>query len=286
MKKLIQFIIVLLLVQSSVFGQSNLNDFKYILIPKQYDFQRSDDQYQLNSLTKFLFNKYGFEAYFENEDIPSDVSQDRCLALRADLKKLKGFLITRLQFELQDCNGNIVSASKVGETKVKQYDKAYNIALRQAFETYQNANYSYQPKTKATPVVVTSNKVEDAVVTTSESTSEVKEEVIEDVKSEVETKSMNTAESKASEVQETVKVQPDPEPIKEVDKSWYASPIDNGYKVLDANKSTVMTLLYSGATDVYMVKDKNAIVFKKDGYWMYSSNDGNGIKVNRIDLKF
>ncbi len=286
MKKLIQLIIVLLFVQSSVLVQSNLNDFKYVLIPKQYDFQRSEDQYQLNSLTKFLFNKYGFEAYFENEDIPSDVSQDRCLALRADLKKLKGFLITRLQFELKDCNGNIVSTSKIGETKVKQYDTAYNIALRQAFETYQNANYSYQPMAKATSIAETSNKVEAEVVTTSESTPEVKEEVEEDVKNEVETKPMNTAESNASEVQETVKVQPAPEPIKEVDKSWYASPIDNGYKVLDANKSAVMTLLYSGATDVYMVKDKNAIVFKKDGYWMYSSNDGNGIKVNRIDLKF
>lgn len=286
MKKLIQLIIVLLFVQSSVLAQSNLNDFKYVLIPKQYDFQRFEDQYQLNSLTKFLFNKYGFEAYFESEDIPSDVSQDRCLALRADLKKLKGFLITRLQFELKDCNGNIVSTSKVGETKVKQYDTAYNIALRQAFETYQNANYSYQPKAKATPIAETSNKVEDAVVTASDLTPEAKEEVVEDVKSEVETKPINTPESKASEVQETVKVQSAPEPIKVADKSWYASPIDNGYKVLDANKSTVMTLLYSGATDVYMVKDKNAIVFKKDGYWMYSSNDGNGIKVNRIDLKF
>lgn len=47
-----------------------------------------------------------------------------------------------------------------------------------------------------------------------------------------------------------------------------------------------MTLLYSGASDVYIVKDENAIVFKKEGYWMYSSNDGSGIKVNRIDLKF
>lgn len=290
MKKLIQLIIALLLVQSNVMGQSNLNDFKYVLIPKQYDFQSSDDQYQLNSLTKFLFNKYGFEAYFENEDIPSDVSQDRCLALRADLNKLKGFLITRLQFELVDCNGNVVSTSKVGETKVKQYDTAYNIALRQAFETYQNINYSYQPKAKNNPVIETSNQEEDIVVTSTESTQkvneEMKKEVLEEVKSEVEAKPITTAESKASEVQETVTIQSTPEPNKVEDKSWYASPIDNGYKVLDANKSIVMTLLYSGATDVYMVKDKNAIVFKKDGYWMYSSNDGNGIKVNRIDLKF
>ena len=146
MKRVFLLFMVIMASQTSAFAQSEVNEYKYIVIPKQYDFQRSDDQYQLNSLTKFLFNKYGFTAYFEDESLPLDVSQDRCLALKADLKKLKGFLITRLQFELIDCEGNVVSSSKIGETKIKQYDTAYNTALRQAFETYQNMNYSYQPK--------------------------------------------------------------------------------------------------------------------------------------------
>ncbi|MBO6606204.1 hypothetical protein [Psychroserpens sp.] len=286
MSKVIQFFLVLVLLQTSVFAQKNVNDYKYIVIPNQFDFQRSDDQYQLNSLTKFLFNKYGYQAYFEDEDLPVDVSQDRCLALKADLKKLKGFLITRLQFELKDCNGNIVSTSKVGETKVKQYDTAYNIALRQAFETYQNMNYTYEPKEDVkTPVVAIEEVVEKPIV--KQDTIEQKKELAEaEIQEEVAKKQIEIPEAKTPEVEKVVSTETIPQPVKISDKSWYATPIDNGFQVVDSSKNKVMTLLYSGASDVYIVKDENAIVFKKEGYWMYSSNDGSGIKVNRIDLKF
>ena len=286
MSKVIQLFLVLVLLQTSVFAQNSVNNYKYIVIPNQFDFQRSDDQYQLNSLSKFLFNKYGFRAYLEDEDLPSDVSQNRCLALKADLKKLKGFLITRVQYELTDCNGNVVSTSQIGETKVKQYDTAYNIALRQAFETYQNMNYSYEPLSKEASVAATKNETVEQPVEVIQSVEVKKPEVKEEVKKEV-----KETETAVAEVVETVEkkmesVKPETQPKSKVDNSWYAKPIDNGFQVMDALNKDIMTLLYSSAADVYIVKDKNAIVFKKDGYWMYSSNDGSGIKVNRIDLKF
>ena len=53
-------------------AQKNINDYKYIIVPKTFDFLNSEDQYQLNSLTKFLFNKYDFEAYFVDDDFPED----------------------------------------------------------------------------------------------------------------------------------------------------------------------------------------------------------------------
>ncbi len=281
MKRVFLFFMVIMASQTSAFAQSEVNDYKYIVIPKQYDFQRSDDQYQLNSLTKFLFNKYGFTAYFEDESLPLDVSQDRCLALKADLKKLKGFLITRLQFELIDCEGNVVSSSKIGETKIKQYNTAYNTALRQAFETYQNMNYSYQPKAEITTPVIANKEVAIKSIQKTESIEQKKQEVEEEIKDDVVKQQIETPQVKKPAPVETIT-----EPVKEIDNSWYANPIDNGFEVVDASKNKIMTLLYSGAPDVYIVKDENAIVFKKEGYWMYSSNDGSGIKVNRIDLKF
>ena len=42
---------------SLLFGQQSINAYKYIIVPKNYDFLRLEDQYQLNSLTKFLFTK-------------------------------------------------------------------------------------------------------------------------------------------------------------------------------------------------------------------------------------
>lgn len=293
MNTVIRLVIALFLMQSTLIAQNDINTYKYVVIPKQFDFQSEDDQYQLNSLTKFLFNKYGFTAFFEDEDLPLDLSQDRCTSLKVDLKKLKGFLITRLQFELLDCNNNIVSTSKVGETKVKQYDTAYNLALREAFETYQYIGYSYTPGPE-TVVSKSTPKTSEEVVTASKNLNQstAAEAEIERLKQEVKTlkeaskneivvapvsKPKQESEVKTKTVEKTEKA---------IDNSWYANPIDNGFQVLDGDKKAIMTLLYSGAPDVYIVKDSNAIVFKKDDYWVYSSNDGTSLKVNRIDLKF
>ena len=64
--KFIQILITCLIV-TSVFSQVNLNDYKYVIVPKKYDFLKEADQYQINSLSKFLFNKYGFQTLMEGE---------------------------------------------------------------------------------------------------------------------------------------------------------------------------------------------------------------------------
>ena len=43
--------------------QTNLNDYSYVIVPDQFDFLKSKDQFQLNSMTKFYFEKSGFNAY-------------------------------------------------------------------------------------------------------------------------------------------------------------------------------------------------------------------------------
>ena len=68
--KLIYTILLVLAMSNSSTGQS-LNDYKYVIVPGKFDFLKESDKYQLNSLTKFLFEKYGFEAYLErSKDIP------------------------------------------------------------------------------------------------------------------------------------------------------------------------------------------------------------------------
>ena len=51
--------------------------------------------------------------------------------------------------------------------------------------------------------------------------------------------------------------------------------MDYGFDVLDLNDELYMTLLKTAAEDVYMVKGMEAIVFKMDGEWILSTNDGN-----------
>ena len=104
---------------SSISSQTNLNEYKYIIVSKKYDFLKEADQYQLNSLSKFLFNKYGFTALMEGEVYPEDLIRNRCLALKADALKNTGMFKTKLNIELTDCNDRVVYVSDVGESREK-----------------------------------------------------------------------------------------------------------------------------------------------------------------------
>jgi len=57
-------------------------------------FLHEDDQFQLNSLTKFLLNKHGFNALF-NTEVPDNVR--RCDGLWAEVLKTSGLVYTNLE---------------------------------------------------------------------------------------------------------------------------------------------------------------------------------------------
>ena len=67
MKTKFIFVLIFLCIVPNTFSQTNLNDYKYVIVPNSFDFLKYEDQYQLNSLTKFLFNKNGFTAIMEDE---------------------------------------------------------------------------------------------------------------------------------------------------------------------------------------------------------------------------
>ena len=115
------------------FSQKSLNDYSYVVISEQFEFQTEKDKYQLNSLTKFLFNKYGFHAFF-NAEVPENVK--RCDGLWVDAEGTPGFIITKIQLVLRDCHGNEVYRTKFGKSKIKDYKKAYYESMRDAFEEF------------------------------------------------------------------------------------------------------------------------------------------------------
>lgn len=134
-------------------AQSNINEFKYILVPKQYEFQKEADSYQINALTKFLFNKANFTVFFTDEEFPDDLATDRCQALTAIVKNNPSFLSTKLTIALVNCNNQIVFTTSEGKSKEKDYKTAYHQAIRKAFESIEALHYTYTPKTTAQVVV-------------------------------------------------------------------------------------------------------------------------------------
>ena len=60
------FLLFVLLMSVTAFSQS-INDYQYVIVPIKYDFLKENDKYRLNTLTKLLFQKYGFKSYLSSE---------------------------------------------------------------------------------------------------------------------------------------------------------------------------------------------------------------------------
>ncbi|MDO1499787.1 hypothetical protein Q2T40_06560 [Winogradskyella maritima] len=307
MKKIILIAICLLSVKG--FSQKSINDYQYLILPLQYDFLKGKDQYRLNSLTRYLFKEEGFTVFFDEEQLPEDLFKDRCKAMYGNVKKVKGgFLKTNLQIEIKDCFGNLIVESDLGSTKEKQFDKAYAIALKKAFETLKYLEYRYEPRV-AEDVVVNSTTASEAT------NAEAKEAELKRLQKEVEelklekekvakeeAEAKKQAELKANKEQDQAKKKMDDlrreaemiveekQDVKsEVSKTsdlLYAQEIEGGYQLVDSEPKKVMILLKTAAPDVYSVKGKDAIVFKEDGNWVYSENTGTSKIKKNLNIKF
>ena len=121
-----------------------LNSYKYVIVPLEYNFSKEPDMFQLNSLTKFLFDKYGFEVFMENEEYPEDLKNNGCNALFVDVENESSIFVTKLVVVLKDCQNKKVFVSEEGRSREKDFKVGYQEALRNAFESIAALNYNYE----------------------------------------------------------------------------------------------------------------------------------------------
>ena len=65
MKKLA--VILMLFLSCIVSAQTSVNQYQYVIVPSQYTFLKVNDEFKLNTLTKMLFEKYGFKVFLNSE---------------------------------------------------------------------------------------------------------------------------------------------------------------------------------------------------------------------------
>ena len=140
MKKL--FLLFVLLVSITAFSQS-INDYQYVIVPIKYDFFKENDKYRLNTLTKLLFQKYGFKSYLSSEEIPKEVENSRCDMLYATVTEESNFMVTKLKILVKDCREKIIYETDFGKSRNKEFAAAYNEALREAGKSFDKLNYKY-----------------------------------------------------------------------------------------------------------------------------------------------
>jgi len=294
MKIKIFTILTVLFVISNTFAQSNLNDYKYVIVPKKYEFLKEANQYRLNELTKFLFNKYGFETLMEGDNYPDELIKNRCLALKSDVIKDSGLFKTKLNVELKDCNDQIVYTTQTGESREKEYSKAYNEALRDAFKSFETINYKYVPKKDDAVAEVkaeTKNTTEVAneIQQLKEELQALKAKKEAEVESETPKMEVPRTEVVQKEtIQTPVKTETPKvaQPEASVSDVLYAQAIDNGFQLVDSTPKVVYKIKKTSLENVFMVEGLNGTLLNKEGEWILEYYENGSLKQKTLNIKF
>jgi hypothetical protein len=277
-------VVTLILVLGPVFfakAQSSINDYKYVVVPHFYEFIKGKDTYRLNTITRFLLRKKGLNAFMQEEIKERDYKSNNCLALKADVLSINSMLKTKLKVVLKNCDGDIIFESKIGESKVKEYNIAYKEALNKAFESFEGINYHYTPNKDI--ISRADDKVSEAKVVAAKA--EVK-------KLKAELKELKADKEKAVIVKKKKEVREYlfPEAVKndnETESFLKAKSIINGYKLINSNTNKIEYVIQkTGMKDVYTIKDEKGIIYKKKKVWiMEYSVDGKSV-TKTLDIKF
>ena len=143
-KKIILTIIITACV-SNLYAQHELNPYKYIVVPKKFDFLKEENQYRVNSYTKFLFVKEGYQVFYSGDDFPEDLKSNPCLALTANVLDESNAFTTKIFLVLENCGRDEVFKSVEVRSKIKDYNKTSIDALKKCFVSIQELNYVYEP---------------------------------------------------------------------------------------------------------------------------------------------
>jgi len=241
-------LLILVLFTVTVRAQTNLNNYKYVIVPEKFSFSKSENQYGLNSLVRDLLEEKGFTAFMSNAQQPQDVATNKCSALMADVVEKKGIFVTNLTILLKDCQGNVVFKSKEGKSREKEFQAAYDGALRDAYTSLKAAPYTYDGTTFTQPQQAVA--VPAAVV--------------------------------------PVAAMPAVAAITETTGTLYAQATPNGFQLIDTTPKKVMTLFKTSQPDYYIAQNGNVpgVVFKKNEEWLYEYYKDDKLVSQKLQIKF
>ena len=259
---------------------AQLNDYKYIIVPKKFDAFKSVNEYQTSTLVKYYFEENGFNALYDDA-LPVDLAGNRCLGLLANLEDGSNMFSTKITIVLKDCNNVEVYRSVEGVSKIKEYDKAYKDAIQKAFVSFAGMDYNYvsQEQEQKESATVTLNFKYDV-----KSVQENSKEHIIEQKATTEEQVYKAVEPKPSSIVRVVEKQSSELP----NEVLYAQPTDFGYQLVDSTPKVVLKLQETSMNNVFMTdfNGNNAVVFQKDGKWLLEYSE-NGEKVQKeLDIKF
>ena len=236
------------------FSQS-VNDYKAVIIPLKYDFQKEENQYRIQTFIKMNLITAGFNAFYSNEVIPLELN-DRCKLLTAELINESNFLVTKLSIVLKDCYGAAIFKSEQGKSREKNFEDAYFEALNNAFKSIYALEYKYN----------------------NSSNSDVKPTVISSI----------STEEKPTYSIEVEKKDVNPQGLNNNISLLYAQPTAYGYQLIDSEPKVVMKALKTSNPDSYMATKGNiqGVLVSKDNQWFFEYYQNDQLISESINVKF
>jgi len=114
-------ILVLFLFSVNLVAQQN----KVIIISNKYEFQKEKNAYNINNMLKAILVSNQYQVFFEDEVLPVEIVQNRCKALTGVLVDNSNLFLTKMKFQIRDCQNNLLFETAEVKTREKDIQNAY-----------------------------------------------------------------------------------------------------------------------------------------------------------------
>lgn len=120
-----------------------LGKFKYVIIPERYENFKKNDQYNLSTLSKYMFSNLGFIVVDEKGELPIELAKDPCLALKPTLEIDSNMFSTKMKIVLKNCFNQTVFVTEEGICRKEKDNRiSHQTAFREASKSFSNLNLS------------------------------------------------------------------------------------------------------------------------------------------------
>jgi hypothetical protein len=223
--------------------------YKYVIVPKKFSFFGTGNDYNASLMTKSFFESEGFIVYFDTDNFPAELANNRCLAFYVNAIKQKNIFITKINFELIDCTNSVIYTSVQGTSREKDFLNAYNESIRIALMSMKGKlNFNRTQKQNS------ERAVSDASLTKATS-----------------------IEPSTPEVKNTAQSAP-----------LFAIPTANGFKVVDEEPKKIMLLYNTSVKDVYIAEKglSTGVLVKKENSWFFEYYQSDQLISEKVAVKF
>jgi hypothetical protein len=264
LKKTLTFLLLILLVQ---LGHAQLDRYKYIVVPMQFEGFKKVNQFRTSTLVKYLFTREGFNVVYDDK-IPADLASRPCSALKVRLVDDSSLFLTKIKIALEDCYGQVVFETPEGKSKIKEYEPAYREAIEGAFDVLVGTGYSYNPSEK--------EPAEGPVAPPTQAERLLDPPPVEKEPAAVTAAAAAVAAEKVVEETEAAEL-------------WYAQAVDNGFQLVDSSPKVQMKLVKTTQEDTYIAMVDDApmgMVYKKEGQWWHEYYEEGKVRLRKLRIKF